>query len=316
MSGPTDPPSAAGTEQFSATQREVGDGAPGATAAFPYDRMTVERFRAAFPRARWRDDLGAWFVPGSRAERRLKAWSGREWSGVLAHADERGRDAFAFEPIESPYLEAADDIAVRTPYSRAVVAELRMVPWARWDPVSKAWRVPFRSLEDLRRHWPAIEDAARRAEPEERRKREASRRASADHADRLAEAAEGRRNRYPVPEDALPPLGRVLQTHAGCVVFEAVSGEVVDAAVATRFYPGVATGTLVWATRRRATHAELVRAWPARAAPDPDERARGWWQPTIEILREERRRAASIERAQATRRSRNHVTEAGVISDA
>ena len=44
---------------FSATQRETDDGAPGATAAFPYDRMTVERFRAAFPHAWWREDLGA-----------------------------------------------------------------------------------------------------------------------------------------------------------------------------------------------------------------------------------------------------------------
>jgi hypothetical protein len=29
--------------------------------------------------------------------------------------------------------------------------------------------------------------------------------------------------------------------------------------------------------------------------------ARGWWQPTIEVLREERRRAASLERARETR---------------
>ncbi|ACB81924.1 conserved hypothetical protein [Methylorubrum populi BJ001] len=202
--------------QFSATQRDAGDGPPGATATFPYDRTTVERFRAAFPRARWRDDLGAWFVPGATAERRLNAWSGREWTGVLAHADERGRDAFAFEPLASPYLEAADDLVVRTPYSRVVVAELRMVPWARWDPASKAWRVPFRSLEELRQRWPAIEDAARQAEPEERRKREASRRAAPEHADRLAEVAERRRNRYPLPEDALPPLGQVLQTHLVC----------------------------------------------------------------------------------------------------
>jgi hypothetical protein len=117
--------------QFSATQQAAADSAPGATAAFPYDRMTVERFRAAFPRARWRDDLGAWFVPGATAEWRLNAWSSREWMGVLAHADERGRDAFAFEPVLSPYLEAADDLVVRTPYSRAVVTELRAVPWAR-----------------------------------------------------------------------------------------------------------------------------------------------------------------------------------------
>lgn len=298
-------PAADDTVQFSATQREAGDGAPGATAAFPYDRTTVERFRAAFPRARWRDDLGAWFVPGATAERRLNAWSGREWTGVLAHADERGRDAFAFEPLASPYLEAADDLVVRTPYSRAVVAELRMVPWAQWDTASKAWRVPFRSFEDLRLRWPDIEEAARRAEPEERRKREASRRASPEHADRRAEAAERRRNRYPVPEDALPPLGRVLMSHAGCAVFEAVTGEVVEPSVATRFYPGVAAGSgaLVWATRRRPSHEELVRAWPAREEPSPAETARGWWQPTIETLREERRRTASLERAQATRRA-------------
>ncbi|BAU88776.1 hypothetical protein MPPM_0171 [Methylorubrum populi] len=293
------------TEQFSATQREAGDGAPGAIAAFPYDRMTVERFRAAFPRARWREDLGAWFVPGATAARRLNAWSSREWTGVLAHADDRGRDAFVFEPLVSRYLEVADDLVVRTPYSRAVVAELRQVPWARWDPASKAWRVPFRSLEELRRRWPAIEDAARRAEPEERRKREASRRAAPEHADRLAEAAERRRNRYPVPEDALPPLGRVLQTHAGCVVFEVVTGEVVEPEVAARFYPGVAAGagTLVGAIRRRPTHDELVRAWPAREEAGPAETERGWWQPTIKVLREERRRAASTERARATRRS-------------
>lgn len=293
------------TVQFSATQQGADDGAPGATAAFPYDRMTVERFRAAFPRARWRNDLGAWFVPGATAERRLRAWSSREWSGVLAYADERGRDAFTFDPITSPYLEVADDLMVRTPYSRAVVTELRMVPWARWDPASKAWHVPFRSFEALRRRWPDIEGAARRAEPEERRKREECRRASPEHGKRRAETAERRRNRYPVPEDALPPLERVLMTHAGCVVFGAITGELVESLVAARFYPGVAAGpaTLIWATRRRPIHDELVRAWPARMLPGPFELARGWWQPTIEVLREERRRAASLERARATRRT-------------
>lgn len=291
---------------FSATQRDAGEGAPGATAAFPYDRMTVERFREAFPRARWRDDLGAWFVPGKRAERRLAAWAGREWSGVLAYADQRGRDAFAFEPIASPYLEVADDLVVRTPYSRTVIAELRAVPWARWDPASKAWRVPFRSYEELRRRWSAIEDAARRAEPEERRRREESRKASPEQADRRAADAERRRHRYPVPEDASPPLDRVLMTHAGPVVFEGVTGEIVEPVLAARFYPGVAAGSaaLVWAGWRRPTHAELVQTWPARAAPSPAESARGWWQPTIEMLREERRRAASLERAQATRRAK------------
>ena len=292
--------------EFSATQHDGGEGAPGATAAFPYDRMTVERFREAFPRARWRDDLGAWFVPGTKAQGRLTTWASREWSGVLAFADQRGRDAFTFEPVASPYLEVADDLVVRTPYSRAVIAELRAVPWARWDPAAKAWRVPFRSFEELRRHWPAIEDAARRAEPEARRMREEGRKASAEHGDRRAEAAERRRHRHPVPQDAQPPLDRVLMTQTGPVVFEAVTGELVEPAIAARFHPGVAAGpaTLIWAAWRRPSHAELVGTWPARTAPDPAELARGWWQPTIEVLREERRRAASLERARATRRAK------------
>jgi hypothetical protein len=291
---------------FTVVPRAAGDDPPGATAAFPYDRMTVERFREAFPRARWRDDLGAWFVPGAQAERRLTRWMSRQWSGVLAHADGRGRDAFEFEPITSPYLEVGDGFVVRTPYSRAVIAELRAVPWARWDPGMKAWRMPFRSFEELRRRWPAIEAAARLAEPGERQKREAARKTSPEAEDRRAEAMERRRRRYPVPEDALPPLDRVLMTHAGCVVFEAVTGEVAEGSIAARFYPGVAAGgaALVWAAWRRASHAELVAAWPSRTPPGAADLARGWWQPTIEVLREERRRAASLQRAQRTRQSK------------
>ena len=70
----------------------------------------------------------------------------RDWSGVLQFADARGRDAHAFEPIASPYLEAGDDLVVRTPFSRSVVDALRQVPWARWDPDTKAWRVPYRAF--------------------------------------------------------------------------------------------------------------------------------------------------------------------------
>ncbi len=292
--------------EFSATQQSAADEAPGATAAFPYDRVTVERFRKAFPRARWRDDLGAWFVPGMRAERRLTTWAGREWSGVLAYADQRGRDAFAFEPITSIYLEVADDLVVRTPYSRSIVAELRMVPWAWWDPASKAWRVPFRSSEEMRRRWPAIEEAARQAEPEARRRRKEALKASPERGDRRAEAAERSQHRHPVPEDQLPPLGRVLMTHAGPVIFEAVTGELVEPTLAVRFYPGVNVGAaaLIWADWRKPSHAELVRTWPARTPPYPADLARGWWQPTIEVLRDERRKAASLERARETRRAK------------
>ena len=92
---------------FSVAAQQPVEGKTGATADFPYDRLTVERFRSAFPGARWRDDLRAWFVPGTTAERRLNRWLGREMSGVLAYADDQGRDAFAFQPVESRYLEVA-----------------------------------------------------------------------------------------------------------------------------------------------------------------------------------------------------------------
>jgi len=123
---------------FSGATQQPVEGKTGATAAFPYDRLTVERFRLAFPRARWRDDLRAWFVPGTTAERRLNRWLGREMSGVLTYADERGRDSFAFQPLESRYLEITDDLRIRTPYSKTVVEELRAVPWAArvWSPES------------------------------------------------------------------------------------------------------------------------------------------------------------------------------------
>jgi hypothetical protein len=295
-----------GLGAFTVAPRDTADGAPGATASFPYDRATVERFRAAFPRARWREELGAWFVPGTRAERRLSAWSGREWSGVLAYADQRGRDAFEFEPILSPYLEVSDGFVIRTPYSRTVVAELREVPWARWDPLLKAWRVPFRSYDELRRRWPAVESAARLAEPDERRKRKQGREASPDDENKRLLAAELSRKRYPVPEAALPPLARVLMTHVGFVMFTTVTGELVEPTTADGFYPDVVAGPaqLIWAVWRRPRHAELVQAWPARTPPSPDDLARGWWQPTIEQLRPERRKAASQERGRATRKAK------------
>jgi hypothetical protein len=290
---------------FSIAAQESTEGKAGATAAFPYDRMTVERFRSAFPRARWRDDLRAWFVPGTTAARRLNRWLGREMSSVLAYADDRGRDGFTFQPIESHYLEVADDLRIRTPYSKTVVEELRSVPWAWWDGDLKAWRVPFRSWEDLRRRWPAIEAAAQRNEPGERKKRQQARKGTAEQREAAARAVEKRRRRYPIPDEPLPPLERVVMTHQGAVIFTDITGELVDDAIAKRFYPDISPAgvTLAWATWRKPTHDELVKAWPARWSADTRDRARGWWQPTVEELRVERRKAASRERALEPRRA-------------
>jgi hypothetical protein len=124
---------------------------PGAIVSFPFDAAVTERFREAFPRARWSDQLSAWRLPGTTAMLRAARWLDRELPSAFPLADERGRDSFSFEPIVSPYLEAADDMIVRTPYSRTVVDELRAVPWAWWNGEDKAWHIPYRSAEELRR---------------------------------------------------------------------------------------------------------------------------------------------------------------------
>ncbi|GGF00508.1 hypothetical protein GCM10011611_02640 [Aliidongia dinghuensis] len=294
------------TTEKTAFEVRAADG-PGAVASFGYDAATVERFRKAFPRARWSDELRAWIVPGATAERRLNRWFDREMPRVLAYADERGRDAFAFEPIQSKYLTVGEEFEIRTPFPRTIQAELREVPWAAWDAEHRLWRVPFRSWEDLRRRWPVIETAAARNEPEERGKRREAERGSPEYARALETARERRRHRHPVSADAVPPLDIVLMTTSGAIAITDVTGEFVDEVVARQHYPDVSTegGPLIWATWRRPTPDELVHAWPSRSPPLGHELSRGWWKPTLDELRDERRKARSIERAQATRRQRH-----------
>jgi hypothetical protein len=271
----------------------------GTLAAFPYDRMTVERFREAFPRARWNDDKRAWFVPGKTAVRRLDRWLAREADQALPHADAKGRDAYVFEPINSAYLQVAEDLRVRTPYSTTVIEQMRAIPWAHWDEELRAWRVPFRSYEELLHRWTAIETAARRNEPEERKRRLELQKNSTTYKTAQLRSAERRRRRYPLPSEDLPPLERPLMTERyGIVTFTDVSGELVDPATLALFYPHAAIGMFnyVWGTWRAPTLAELVTTWPTRHEPAFVERSRGWWQPTLGELRLARRRARSLER--------------------
>ncbi|MFK0690974.1 hypothetical protein ACFX5Q_22660 [Mesorhizobium sp. IMUNJ 23033] len=278
--------------------------APGAEARFSFDRMAVERFRQAFTRARWSDERKSWFVPGKTASRRIDRWLAQEAERLAIHGDSKGRDAFAFDPISSPYLEVSDDLRVRTPYSNIVLEELRAVPWASWDDELRAWRVPFRSYEELRRRWARIEKAARHAEPQERkRRREAARESGASKVAQQRNA-ERRRHRYPLPAEELPPLGRPVATEQyGIVVFNEVSGAFVDPLELTASYPIAMRAHVdyVWGRWRSATLPELVRTWPARSPPGADERSRGWWQPTLAQLRVARRNARSIERRKQSR---------------
>lgn len=183
----------------------------GAYVSFPYDRETLEQFRREFPRARWNDDRRNWFVPGKTAERRFARWMDRQLSQSDPFADEKGKDAFEFDPIVSPYLEVADDLRLRTPYSRTIVGELRQIPWAHWDEDTKTWRVPFRSYDDFKKRWATIEAAARRNEPDARKLRRLSLRGSFEETQARNKTNERRRRRYPVPPIFLLTLGALYQ---------------------------------------------------------------------------------------------------------
>jgi len=271
----------------------------GATTDLPHDRMTVQRFRKSFPRARWSDSLRAWFVPGRTAERRISRWLAEMEAEADAFADDKGRDAFAFEPIESRYLEAAPSaFHIRTPYSRTIVNEIREIPFARWDPDRRLWTVPYRSYDELRRRWPAIEAAAERNEPEVRKaRREAIKGTDEEEASKVR-LRERRRKRYPVPADDLPPFERAISTHAGVVFFTGTDGELADpVTVSTFYFPVGQNEELVWASWRAGSLEELVTTWPARTPPGPEELDRGWWLPTREELRTARQTARSKWRA-------------------
>lgn len=273
------------------------DDHPGATASFPYDRMTVERFRESFPRAPWSDDLKAWFVPGKTAARRFERWLDRESSQSDTHADLKGRDAYVFDPVVSKYLRLLEDrLEVVTPYSRTVVQEMREVPFASCDADRRVWTVPYRSYENLRRRWTRIEDAARRNEPEERKKRQAEYRGSEKERAARARATERRRRRYPLDPENLPPLGRpVMTSQYGIVVFVGCDGEPVDPAVLHASYAELTMiADLVWGQWRSAKLDELVKTWPSRSGSKIGREI--WWQPTLEELRVARKAASKMER--------------------
>lgn len=267
------------------------------TVAFAFDRMTVARFREVFPNARWSDELKAWTVPGKTARRRIDRWLASEQSRRSPFEEERGRDAYEFEPILSPYLQVYDrGFRIKTPFSRTVVDELRQIPFARWNGDDKVWEIPFASYDDLQTRWEDIEAAAKRAEPEERRKRVEARKGTDEEAKARRRTQERKKRRAPVSSDDLPPIGRPVATSAfGIVVIIEVTGEIVDPEEVSEHHPD-ASDEHVWAEWRAATLEELVHTWPSRDPPGEYEKIRGWWQPMLDELRDARRTAKSRER--------------------
>lgn len=271
----------------------------GAAASFPYDRTTVESFRKSFPRARWSDELRAWFVPGKTAARRFNRWLAQELAGSSVHADSRGRDAYAFDPIVSKYLLVHQDrLEVQTPYSRSVVKVMRDVPFASWDPERCVWRVPYRSYEQLHRRWAEIEAAAIRTEPEARKQRAAQRRGSPQELASRARATERRRRRYPLHPNDLPPFGRPVMTRCyGVVVFIECDGEPVDDDILGSQYADFPDHhDYVWGRWRPAELDELIKTWPSRTGTKTEIDDALWWQPTLDDLRVARKAARGLER--------------------
>lgn len=283
---------------------EIGDGAEDggehAAVSFPFDRMTVQRFRETFPRARWSDRRKAWIVPGKTARTRVDRWMAREHSRVDPYAESKGRDAYAFEPILSPYLSVdKDGFRLRTPYSHKLVDEIRQVPFAWWDGTEKVWRVPFSSYDGLVDQWQAIEAEAQRCEPEERRKRAEARKGTDEEKTARHRAAERKRRRIPLPVDDLPPSDRPIATVLyGIIVVHDISGELVEPPTVAGLYPDMPDDR-VWGLWRVPSLAELVQTWPSKEEPGEYERQRGWWLPTLDELREARRTARARERRQA-----------------
>lgn len=198
--------------------------------------------------------MKAWFVPGRTAERRIGVGLAEMEAEADTFADEKERDAFAFDPIGSRYLEAAPSaFQIRTPYSRAVVNEIREIPFARWDADRRLWTVPYRSYDKLRRRWQAIEATAERNEPEVRKARREAMKGTEEEEASKARLSERRRKRYPVPAHDVPPL-RACDRHAcWCRYLHQHrwrTGR--SATVGTFYFPAGPSQEYVWASWRTA----------------------------------------------------------------
>jgi hypothetical protein len=218
-------------------------------------------------------------------------------------------------PLPSSRLKAA--ISKRHPPpsrsghpSRTVVNEILEIPHSRWDADRRLWIVPYRSFEELRQRWPAIESAAERNEPEARRARRAAIKGTDEDEATKARVRERRLKRYPVPADDPPPFDRAIGTHTGNVFFTGTHGELANPQTVGAFYFAPPDGEeYVWASWRKGTLEELVTTWPARTPPGQRELDRGWWMPDLDELRIARRNAKSRRRAEERKQRDNSSGE-------
>lgn len=147
---------------------EVTPGDDGCTVRFPRDDGRNRRFRAAFPKARWLSDAGAWHIPGARAASRAEIWGNEEVAADLAARKKREdeRVEALFEGREAP-AEGADyvtallaegrkmstrhivvaypndkEIAVTFAYNASAVDRAKR-RGGRWDAQRRCWIYPL-----------------------------------------------------------------------------------------------------------------------------------------------------------------------------
>lgn len=247
-----------------------------------------------------RDDQGRFVSDDDRGRGGDDRWLIREASRANPFAEERGRDAYEFEPILSSYLSVdSEGLRIKTPYSQRLVEEIRQISSARWDGSAKIWRASFASYDELVQHWEIIETEARRSEPEERRKRAEARKGSDEEKRARRRANERKRRRIPLCAEALPPLNRPIETQAfGIIVIKEITGELVHCDMIDDIYPDL-DGDYIWGIWRLPSLDELIHTWPRKKELTAIDRQRGWWRPDIERLREARRSARSRERRSA-----------------
>lgn len=181
-----------------------------AIAKFEYDPERVQRFKQAFPKAKFNPTTKEWSVAGVTAQKRIDKWVALDADAtaktVLAEA--KARDAAAFDGIKvnHPYVTAGKTgYAVRTPYDPALVKILKGLPGARWNPATKAWDVPMRSADALNARLPDIEKIAApmvAREQEVQRQRQAQRDAQRVQWDKEKAAQKAKWTEQRAAEDA------------------------------------------------------------------------------------------------------------------
>lgn len=188
-------------------------------------------------------------MPGRNAEKRISSWLAKLEVEADAFADEKGRDAFAFDPIESPCLDASQsELRVRITLfedrGRRASGSAILALGRRQSLLCCS--VPFIRGSSTPLAWPAIETAARRNEPDVRKARYQARKGTEIAEASKARARERRRKRYPVPLADHPPLARAVATRIGVVVFTGTDGEIAEPETVAAYYFPNDVGELVW----------------------------------------------------------------------